>query len=256
MFKSKLIILFLLALLLIPTHFVQASISSISVDGTLSGASSTPIFLIVNILPTTSTFPTRIYITFDGFLVVSANNTIAPSVSRTWTLNFYLPEPESYKVAGDHVLTIIAVEANGGVTSHINFTYHITSGVAVTTTTQVVTQIITQAQTTISLTASTTTLSSFTVTGVPGPAGSKGDTGDVGPRGVAGATGATGATGIAGPIGPKGEQGQKGDIGVQGIQGVAGTPADTLLTYGAIGLAGIAIIAVFMLQRKAKEVEE
>ena len=241
---------------MIPIQFAQAtpSLSNIIVDGSFSGTNLTPIFLVINLTPTTSIYPTRIYVTFDNYPVVSTNNTIAPNISRTWTLNFDLPAPDSYKVAGDHILTILAVEAKGGLTLHTNLTYHITSGVAAITTTQTVTQIITQALTTTSQTVATTTYSS--VTGVPGP---KGDTGDIGQRGATGATGAIGATGDTGAQGIQGVQGVKGDTGAkgdQGIQGIQGEPESPYMTYGAIAIGAIAIVMVFMLQKKVNELGE
>jgi hypothetical protein len=259
LFKSKLIILFSLVLLLLPMQLAHGvGTPNITLLNT-SGISTNPINLMVRIDPQSSALKGTVFVTFDGDTVIDYNNAnlTGTTYNRLWYLSFV--PPTIFQTIGTHIIEVWVLE-NDAVISDTKRDYVITNGATITTVMSVSTATIyvTQTQTLATITASTTTSTSsfFTVTGIPGPAGSKGDTGDVGPRGVAGAVGATGATGIAGPIGPKGEQGQKGDIGVTGPQGSAGTPADPLLTYGAIGLAGIAIIAVFMLQRKVNEVGE
>jgi hypothetical protein len=258
LFKNKLIILFSLALLILPTQFAQASVSAIDVIGSLSGTSTSPVFLLINITPTTSALSTRVYVTFDNFLVVSTDNTIAPTNIRTWTINFDLPAPDSYRTVGEHIISVIVSETGGGITQHKELTYYITSGIAMTTVMSTTTKLVTvsQTQTLATTTASTITSTSLTVTGIPGPAGPKGETGDTGPRGPAGPQGPAGPIGATGTIGLKGEQGDKGATGITGSQGPVGTPADSLLTYGALGLGGIALIMVFMLQRKVGELGE
>lgn len=256
--SRKLLVILALFILFIPTQMVQATISGITVDGSFSGTSSTPILLIVNVYTSSSnlisTLETKVLITFDGYLItdyVIPNNPIASGSPRTWTLNFNLPAPDSYKVAGDHTIIVIAIETNG-VTKSTQIVYHITSGVPAVTVTATVTQ--TVALVTSSVATSTTTISS--VTGIQGPAGPAGPKGDTGEQGSRGLTGLTGATGPAGPIGPQGDKGDIGAQGIQGVQGIQGQPADALLTYGAIGLAAIAVVGLIMMNKKVTELGE